>query len=256
MLVEWESKLNIGVPVIDAEHRYLVALVNNLHDSLSNDDGSVDLSHLFAHLIRYVGRHFRNEEALMEAIAYPAIDDHKKKHELLEDKTSDISELFLSEGNQVTAETMELLRDWLFVHVMSEDQEIGAFLSGKSVPDDWEHVPAFSQLSEDVFKQCTLCKKTWKTFDDLAADKEKTAVCCMADEVNHYYSLILFNCSCGTTLAIQLAELFDSCDLAFSFTKSADLETPPAYCLKNKASGDCIERCACAYTSKILDMLA
>ena len=255
MLIEWESKLNIGVPVIDAEHRYLVALVNNLHDSLSTGEGSPDLSHLFAHLIKYVGRHFRNEEALMTAIGYPAITEHKKQHEQLEDKTSDLSEMFLSEGNQVSEKTMELLRDWLFTHVMSEDQEIGAFLSGKSLPDGLEHVPAYAQLSEDVFKQCTLCKKTWKTFDDLAADKDKTAVCCMADEVNHYYNLILFNCSCGTTLAIALAELVDSCDIAFSFTKSADLEAPPAYCLRAETSGKCIERCACAYTSKILDAL-
>lgn len=52
-----------------AEHRYLVALANNLHDSLGAGDVENDLSELFAHLIRYVGRHFRNEEALMKAIA-------------------------------------------------------------------------------------------------------------------------------------------------------------------------------------------
>ncbi len=253
--MEWESKLNIGVPLIDAEHRYLVALVNNLHDSLSGDDGSADLSRLFAHLIRYVGRHFRNEEALMQAVAYPGIAEHRKQHEQLEDKTSDLSELFLSEGNQVAAQTMELLRDWLFVHVMSEDQEIGAFLNGKSLPDDWEHVPAYAQTSEGVFKECTLCKKTWRTFEDLVADKEKTAVCCMPDEVNDYYNLIMFNCSCGTTLAIQLAEFVSNCDVPFSLTKSADGDPPPAYCLRSETPGRCLERCACAYTSKMLDLL-
>lgn len=256
MLIEWESKLNVGVPVIDSEHRYLVALVNNLHDSLSADESSPDLCHLFAHLIKYVGRHFRNEEALMKAIAYPAIKEHKKQHELLEEKTSDLSELFLSEGNQVRAETMEFLRDWVFIHVMSEDQEIGAFLGGNSLPDHWQYVPAYSQPSEDVFKQCTLCKKTWETFDNLAADKTKTAVCCMADEVNDYYNLIMFNCSCGTTLAMQLAELVGNCDIPFSFTETADCESPPDYCLRTESSGRCIERCACAYANKILGLLA
>lgn len=255
MLLEWQSKLNIGVPVIDAEHRYLVALANNLHDSLNADGSSDHLAELFAHLIKYVGRHFRNEEALMKAIAYPAITEHKKQHELLEDKTSDLSELFLTEGDRVSADTMDLLRDWLFIHVMSEDQEIAAFLSGKSLPDDCEYVPAYAQLSDSVFKQCTLCKKTWKTFDDLVADKDKTAICCMADEVNEYYNLILFNCSCGTTLAIQLAEFVDNCDMSFSFAKPEDCDPPPAYCLRTGTSEKCIRQCACAYTSKILDLL-
>ena len=255
MLIEWHSRLNIGVPVIDAEHRYLVALANNLHDSLSADQDTGHLAELFAHLIRYVGRHFRNEEALMKAVAYPAIEEHKKQHELLEDKTSDLSEQFLSVGDRVSVATMELLRDWLFVHVMSEDQEIGAFLNGKNVPDDLEYVPAYAQSSETVFKQCTLCKKSWKTFEDLAADKAKTAICCMADDVNPYYNLIMFNCSCGTTLAMQLAEFVGSCDIPLSFAESAACELRPDYCLRPESAGKCIERCACAYTSKILDVL-
>lgn len=94
----------------------------------------------------------------------------------MEDKTSDLSELFLSDGDQVPTATMDLLRDWLFLHVLSKDQKIGVFLSGKTIPDDREFVPAYAHDSERAFKKCTLCKKTWKTFDELAADKDKTAV--------------------------------------------------------------------------------
>ena len=256
MLIEWESKLNLGVPVIDAEHRYLVALVNNLHDSLGDGQGGADLLHLFAHLVSYVGRHFRNEEALMEAVGYPALDEHRVQHEELEEQTSELSERFLSEGDQVSAETMEFLRDWICVHVMSDDQDIGAFLHGKSLPTDWERVPAYAQLSEDVFKRCTMCDRTWSTFDDLVADAGTSAIGCMVDDINLYYNLVLFNCSCGTTLALQLAEVAENCDIDFVLTEHAGSEPPPDYCLRRASASKCLDRCACAYTSEILTLIA
>lgn len=50
--------------------------------------------------------------------------------------------------------------------------------------------------------------KEWPTFESLVADKEKEVVGCQVDLKDPMFSMVMFNCKCGTTLAIQAKEFF------------------------------------------------
>jgi len=255
MIVEWKDRLSIGVPEIDAEHRYLIALVNNLFEKYHSNKLEANLAKVFVHLINYTNKHFKNEESLMRAAGYPFLEEHKRQHEILEDTTSDLAEMFLSGEQNISLDTVKFLKNWVIDHVLLEDKKLAAFLAKRNQSYEWDFTPAFSKANSSYFKECTFCDNKWKTFEELAQDKSKTALNYMTDKNNHFYNLILFNCSCGTTLAIQLIEFINRSGVPFKLEKRNGAEDKPSYCLNTGKSATCLSKCACKYTTHIMKLL-
>ncbi len=255
MTVQWKDKWNIGVPEIDAEHRYLIALVSNLIEKFNSNNLEENLPKAFVHLMNYADKHFKNEESLMSAVAYPLLNEQKQQHELLEDETSELAEKFLSGEQSISIETLNFLKKWVIEHVLKEDKKIGVFLAKTKQSYEWGYTPAFSKANSRYFKECSFCNNKWKTFDDLAKDKNKTALNYMTDKNNHFYNLILFNCSCGTTLAMQLIEFVNRSGVPFKLEQRNNNEDRPNYCLNADKSAPCLNKCACRYTAHIMELL-
>jgi len=255
MLLKWHDRFNIGVSEIDAEHKYLVALINNLHDVFCSNGFDRRISDVLVHLTKYVTKHLNNEESLMKSCNFPSLKAHMKLHENLVYELSDLSEDYMS-GKEINPdETMAFLNNWLFDHIMSHDQQIGYHLQDHAGLKNWSYTPAYSGASQSHFKKCTCCGKTWKTLNDLAKDDEKIVLGCMADLNNHLFNLMTYNRSCGTTLAIPLTDFIDNCDIPFELEQRDAHEAKPSYCLKTNASDACLSKCACVYTDKILKSL-
>jgi len=81
-IVFWDSSLETGVDVIDIQHRQLFEMINRLHEK--NEDPDADRVAFLATLDRmeqYARFHFSEEEALMQQAGYPALEEHRGKHE-------------------------------------------------------------------------------------------------------------------------------------------------------------------------------
>ena len=214
------------------------------------------LSDAFVHLIRYVDRHFRNEEALMEIAGYPLLKEHIQQHETLEFKTADLAELYLAGEQDITDETMDFLKTWLTDHILKEDVKTGEFIGDRDLSGHWHHGPAYTAESGGSFKACTCCDKKWSTFEDLVQNGDISAVNCMVDQYNHFLNLILFNCSCGTTLAIPLTAFIEHGVGDFELEQHHSAEAKPPYCLNHGLSTDCLPKCACKYTHAIIQQMS
>lgn len=252
MVLEWKEQLEIGDPEIDSEHRYLVQLIVNLHEQYAKGKVPESLAAVFQHLVKYVKTHFDNEERLMEAIGYPGLEEQRKQHRDLVAQAVELLEQYMEGSDTVTGETISFLKNWALDHIARTDMKIRPFLQGKRSPD-LTRVPAFAVRSGSEFKKCTFCGKIWKTFDDLKADSTIVLKGCQLDMTNHLYNLIMFNCSCDTTLAILIKEFMTRTDIPFVINEHADVSRRPSYCLKK--DGACQKRCACTYTGRILDAL-
>lgn len=250
MFIQWQSEFDIGVPEIDAEHKYLAALINNLHDAQTTNAMDDRLPDLFDHLLQYVDTHFENEELLMKAGNYPHLKEHKKEHHQLANTAFALNRQFLAGKESINQDILAFLKTWLLEHVLDEDQKIGDYYSKHGVPEHW--LP--EAVSSDVFKQCSMCGKRWETLDDLQADKNKALLGCQPDARDPRYSLILFNCSCDTTLAMQLREFADHRGASIYNDERRDNNDRPDYCLNLKLPS-CPIKCACAYTKDVLTML-
>ena len=66
----WDHNFITGVEDVDAQHRVLVDLFNELSATFSSADGNRDavLTETFARLLAYTEYHFRDEEALMRGV--------------------------------------------------------------------------------------------------------------------------------------------------------------------------------------------
>ncbi len=254
MFIEWNKNLEIGDPVVDSEHRYLIQLINNFYELFEKQGFKGNFANVFTHLARYVRTHFENEESLMVAIAYPDLENHRKQHEELIEQSMELSEQYLDGSETIRKETLIFLKDWALHHISETDMKIRAFLKGER-PPELTNTPAYADSSRPEFKKCTLCGKTWQTFDDLKHDSSKSLKGCQMDSTNHLYNLILFNCSCETTLAVSIRDFATKTDIPFIINKRSRSGKRPSYCLKTGKESLCLEKCACSYTQKILTAL-
>jgi len=253
VILEWQREYAIGVPVEDTEHRYLCELINDLHDAYLKGALAGRLTEVFEHLAAYVNRHFKNEEALMKAVGYPGLAAHRKEHEALLETTVELTEGFVEGSAKITEDTMAFLKRWLLDHIAVSDQKIGDYILKTGVVGEVELAPAFAEADASVLKKCTMCGKTWTTFAELAADDTKKLKGVQLDSTNHLYNLILFNCACGTTLALLLKDFIGKAGIPFELDEIDPGASPPAYCLQPGEQRGCLDHCACAYTSKIIE---
>lgn len=76
MSLIWTKKLSIGNAIIDAEHRNLISMVNDVSHEIKIRDGSA-LSQAFKLLDNWLCVHFVNEEKIAQAINF-----HFAQHKL------------------------------------------------------------------------------------------------------------------------------------------------------------------------------
>lgn len=253
MPLQWSDQLEIGDPIVDSEHRYLVQLIVNLHEQYTSGKVPEKLAGVFTHLAMYVKTHFENEEKLMEAVGYPELEQHRELHRGLVSQAVELSEQYMDGSETISEEVISFLESWAVDHISDSDMKIGKFLRGKPIPD-LNLVPAFAIRSGSEFKKCTFCGKTWDTFEDLKSDDEIVLKGCQLDQSNHLYNLILFDCGCETTLGMFINEFMTRTDIPFVINEREDTSRRPDYCLRN-VGDECLPKCACAYTGQILDAL-
>jgi hemerythrin-like metal-binding protein len=76
----WTDELVTGNVEIDTQHRYLVTLLNQLHDAMRIGKGNSVLSSIFDQLVTYTDEHFKTEERLFGPIDYPQKEAHLHEH--------------------------------------------------------------------------------------------------------------------------------------------------------------------------------
>lgn len=132
-LLDWQETLSVGVPTIDAEHKKLVSLLNDLHVAMTEGRSKQAMGEVLTGLITYTATHFGTEEKLMTRTAYPEFAEHKKKHDDLVKQALDVKAAFEAGKSGVNMELMAFLKDWIQTHIIGTDKKMGAFLVSKGV---------------------------------------------------------------------------------------------------------------------------
>jgi hemerythrin len=132
VLVQWEKRLEIGVPEIDAQHRELFARVQGFDVALAKGD-HVQIARTFAFLREYALVHFAQEERLMREARYPHAEEHREKHAQFVERLGALVREHEAAG--ATAFLGLRARNWITVwlldHVAGEDQAMGRFVRSR-----------------------------------------------------------------------------------------------------------------------------
>ena len=129
----WKEKYNVGVPVIDQQHKELFERVTTFVETLrSQKDWSEKVDQVNATLAfmkEYVVTHFADEEAYQRKIGYPGYDAHKKIHQDMVRYVGEVAAQYERAGfvEQPMQQFAGKLLAWLINHVVAEDQKIADY---------------------------------------------------------------------------------------------------------------------------------
>jgi hemerythrin len=130
-IVKWGPKYEVGIKLIDAQHRELVSLTNELYRAcLARDDtiGAV-FKEAMSEMVKYVRFHFGAENELMERIGYPNYHTHRKEHIVLINKILEAVKDYEKGNKYAPNHFVRTLKDWIFGHIAVSDQAYAAFVS-------------------------------------------------------------------------------------------------------------------------------
>ncbi|MDE2594203.1 MAG: hemerythrin family protein [Burkholderiales bacterium] len=126
---EWADDLCIDHGPIDADHRRLVGLVNELHTATSDGSGHSVVDHVLHELVDYTRAHLRREERLMESVHYPDFAAHKANHDRFILRIQGLQAKFEAGSITVASQLSTVLRDWLSIHIRREDKAFKPYIS-------------------------------------------------------------------------------------------------------------------------------
>ena len=135
----WDQRFDTGIASVDAQHKHLVDVVNQLGQMLESgtDLDSEALKSLFHDLAQYAHRHFSDEERLMaeNGVAPRHLQDHARHHRQFVDQVVSLWNARAALAHP--AETLHaFLASWLTVHILGEDQamarQIAAIRAGQA----------------------------------------------------------------------------------------------------------------------------
>lgn len=117
---KWSGRMTAGIHEIDADHRKIFAMAAGLTGA-GNQLGVMASLHM---LNNYVNIHFREEEALMQAEASPALAEHQAQHAWFRAQLFRLLEQAKGMSlDQVAQEVAQLIDGWLYAHVLEFDSE-------------------------------------------------------------------------------------------------------------------------------------
>lgn len=132
--IAWNDKLSVGVEVLDNDHQKMVALINELYDSLQDGSGRETLGDILNRLVDYIQVHFAREEDFFRFAQYPEAADHIREHQKMWVWAQGIRSGFQSDSIPgAPLVVMNQLKDWLFDHIVGSDQRYGPYLNAHGI---------------------------------------------------------------------------------------------------------------------------
>ena len=117
----WQPKYSVGIPEIDAQHKKLVALLNELFKAMRVGAGTHVMGKLFESLVQYTNQHFTFEENYMRKAGYAGLAEHIEEHRKLTQQVHELELKFRAGRVAISMQVMTFLKEWLQAHILGSD---------------------------------------------------------------------------------------------------------------------------------------
>jgi len=129
ILIVWQPSYNLGIQIVDEQHRGIVSTINSLCYAIQNKQGNQILQPVTSMVTEYTRIHFDLEEDFLEKCGYPNLEYHRTLHKELIDSLSHVSKQSI--WNRDPQEFLGFLKDWWINHICKEDMTFTHYLSNK-----------------------------------------------------------------------------------------------------------------------------
>ena len=121
-LITWGPKLEIGIEIIDSQHRRLVDLINELDEAIEGGRAGDVVGNTLQGLIDYTHTHFRTEQDLLKKHDYEDFALHCREHRIFTDQIEIYQDRLNAGSLNLSGNVMSYMRGWLLTHIGSSDR--------------------------------------------------------------------------------------------------------------------------------------
>lgn len=136
----WQDRYNIGVEIIDKEHKKLFSILNKLFDFGKQEEKSQWVCQEAVKYFKdHAVKHFTEEEEYMASINYEGLETHKRIHKNFRERTLPALERELEQtdfSEDAVEHFLGVCAGWLIGHTLIEDHAIVE----KEVVSQWENL--------------------------------------------------------------------------------------------------------------------
>lgn len=129
----WRHEYCINIQKIDDHHKQMLAKANKLCEAIDLKKESLVLDASINFLIDFVLYHFTEEENLLKEHYYNDYESHRNKHQQLIEDVLKIKQQLNNDGVEMNMEMLDLFKDWIINHILTEDRKYGPYLNAKGV---------------------------------------------------------------------------------------------------------------------------
>jgi len=117
---QWSPAIETGLPHIDDQHRRLFEMAARFR----GEGDQIRVMTALSMLSEYAHTHLQDEEAILQAIDYPRLEEHRAHHrrfrEMLRELLDDARHLSL---DQIAERIEGLINGWFYQHILTVDAE-------------------------------------------------------------------------------------------------------------------------------------
>ena len=121
-LITWGPQIETGIQIIDAQHKRLVGIINELNEAMKEDRSNEIMAATMAELVDYTHTHFGTEMRLLSNHGYDHFDEHIREHKIFTDQIEMYRDRVDAGSRSVDVSVMEYLREWLVNHITVSDR--------------------------------------------------------------------------------------------------------------------------------------
>jgi hemerythrin len=125
-LFKWTKAHSVFLPQVDAEHRNLYQLAEELHQAIESGARAPRIRNEMQALLAAVEEHFAHEERLMKAAACESYEWHKQQHNTMRKKGKQFLAAFAAGDRDVPQDFLAFLAHWFRDHMALSDRMMSA----------------------------------------------------------------------------------------------------------------------------------
>jgi len=129
ILIVWEPTFDLGIHIVDEQHRGIVSTINSLCYAIQNRHGNEMLKPVIGMVAEYTRIHFEIEEDFLKKCGYPELEHHRLLHRELTLALSHTSKESI--WNKDPQEFLEFLKNWWINHICKEDRVFSQYVKNK-----------------------------------------------------------------------------------------------------------------------------
>lgn len=150
-LIHWTPDMNLGIEIIDGQHRQIADYHNRLHQARSKGTRQV-VGEVLDGLVEYTQSHFSFEEAVMAAAGFRLLATHRSRHEQFVHRLGEYLHRFAL-GEEVAAEVQDTIKKWLLNHIKREDREYAVSVRSNLSPARMQQILRDDEMARAIAAQ-------------------------------------------------------------------------------------------------------